>query len=236
MRRYDIVSRILLILSIVDFALAAPVLVQETRQAGVDVGHIPEDAIPMLGKRGDGLTRDELWLKFLSKFENHFAIPDAPIHGWTDVNQPLPSIPEHPSPVSSPKSLTESGHGLAEEEYAPPRAGPSRPASSTMSDADRELVGAHAPPSPGPSTEFDQESMEAHAPLSSPVFPTWFHPDHGSMGAHAPQPNSGPSNPWSSTEFDSDHRFVVEEPPSRPASPTESDHDMADVPPSSPVH
>jgi len=198
------------------------------------VVHIPEDAITMLGKRGN---EDELWLKYLSKFKNYFKKPKGPVDGWTDVRQPLPSIPENPSPVSSPESLTESGHELAEE-YAPPRAGPSRPASSTMSDADQELVGAHALPSPGPSTESDHGSTEVHAPLSSPVFPTWFHPDHGSIasGAHAPQPNLGPSNPWPSTEFNSDHRFVVEEPPLRPASPTESDHEMVDVPPSSPVH
>ena len=195
--------------------------------------HIPEDVITMLGKRGNPLTRDELWQMYLSKFENHFANPDGPVHGWTDVGQPLPSTPEHPSPVSSPESLTESGHELAEE-YAPPRAGP-----STMPDADQKLVGAHALSSPGPSTESDHESTEVHAPLSSPVFPTWFHPDHGSMGAHAPQPNLGPSNPWPSTEFDSDHRFVVEEPPSRPASPTESDADheyqVVHSPPSSPI-
>ncbi|KAN0123263.1 hypothetical protein V8E52_003216 [Russula decolorans] len=52
MRRYDIVSGILLILSIIDFALAAPVLVQEKRQASVDVVHIPKDVITVLGKRG----------------------------------------------------------------------------------------------------------------------------------------------------------------------------------------
>ena len=223
--------------------------------------HIPEDLITMLGKRGNPLTRDELWQMYLSKFENHFANPDGPVHGWTDVGQPLPSIPEHPSPVSSPESLTGSEYESAEEgEDAPPWAGPSRPGPSTMPDADQKLVGAHALSSPGPSTESDHESTEVHAPLSSPVFPTWFHPDHGSMGAHAPQPNLGPSNPWPSTEFDSDHRFVVEEPPSRPASPTESDADheyqvvhsppsspglaspiesddeMVDVPPSSPGH
>jgi hypothetical protein len=53
MRRYDIVSAIFLILSIIDFALAAPVLVQEKRQACVDVVHRPKDVITVLGKRGD---------------------------------------------------------------------------------------------------------------------------------------------------------------------------------------
>jgi hypothetical protein len=52
MHWYDIVSRILVILSIIDFALATPVLVQEKRQAGVDVVHIHKDVVPVLGKRG----------------------------------------------------------------------------------------------------------------------------------------------------------------------------------------
>jgi hypothetical protein len=53
MRRYNIVTRILLILSIIDFALAAPVLVQEKRQAFVDAVLIPKDVITELGKRSD---------------------------------------------------------------------------------------------------------------------------------------------------------------------------------------
>ena len=109
MLRYYIVSGILLIIPV---ALAAPVLVQEKRQAGIEAMHIPEDAITTLGKRGDGL--DQLWLKYVSKYENHFpATPEEPKHEWTDVSQPLPPIPEHP--------LTESGHESTEEDSdAPP--------------------------------------------------------------------------------------------------------------------
>jgi hypothetical protein len=239
MRRYYIVSGILLILPIIDFALAVPVLVQENRQAGVDVVHILEDAVPMLGKRGDDL--DELFLLY----EDHFAQPEESSAarpssssppsgsdpGWTDLKQPLPSAPDGWSPVSSPDHAppnpgpsTESGHELIKWDASP---GPSSLASSTMSDADFELVGAHAPPNPGPSTEFDHEVTGVHTPLSNLVFPTWFLTDHGFMGPHAPQPNLGP---------DSDHRLVVEEPPSRPASPTEfdADHGYQEVHPPSP--
>ena len=53
MRRHYIVSGIFLILSIIDFALAAPVLVQEKRQASVDVVHIPKDLITVLWERGE---------------------------------------------------------------------------------------------------------------------------------------------------------------------------------------
>ena len=51
MRRYDIVFGIILILYIIDFALAAPVLVQEKRQAYVDVVHTPKGARTASRKR-----------------------------------------------------------------------------------------------------------------------------------------------------------------------------------------
>jgi hypothetical protein len=207
MRRYYIVSGILLIIPI---ALAAPVLVQEKRQVGVDAVHIPEDATAMLGKRGDDLT------KVFTMYEEHFAKqeessaahpssslpPSGPDHEWTGVEKPPP-----PSP---------------------------------------ESVGAHAPPNPGPSTESNDELTGAHAPLSSPVFPTWFLSDHGYWGPHAPQPSESdklvaeepPSRPESPTGFDADDEYhVVHPPPPSPgsASPTESDHEMIDAPPPSPV-
>lgn len=99
--------------------------------------------------------------------------------------------------------------------------------SSAMSDSDYELVDEHnlPDPGPGPSTESGHQLIGLHAPQSSHVFPTWFHPDHADyklMGAHASRPNVRPPNPSPSTEFDSDH-MPVEEPPSRQVLPTESD-------------
>jgi hypothetical protein len=106
MRMYDIVSGILLILSIISFALAAPVLVQDKRQASVDVVHTLKDVITVLGKRGD------TWLeKFVDDYfkgtemENSVvssdghasssSAPPGPDHGSTNVVQapspnPLP--------------------------------------------------------------------------------------------------------------------------------------------------
>ena len=234
------VSGILLILPTIGFALAAPVLVQEKRQAGVDVVHLPKDVTTMWGKRGDDLNKLFLMLEdhFPKPEESSAARPSSSSppsgsdHEWTVVEKPPPSIPEKPSPVSSPghaapspESLTESGYG------------------SMKGDTQ-----------PGPSIESDHESMAVHAPLSTPVFPAWFLTDHGYMGPHAPKPNQ--------LGLDSDDRLVVEEPPSGPASPTkydvyheyqvlhppppspgsassissiESDHDVADVSPSSSV-
>lgn len=219
MRRYYIVSGILLIIPIIDLAVAAPVIVQNKRQTSVDVKHIPEDAITMLGKRAG--EWDELGDLFLVNWD-HFAKPEesstarpssssqpsGPDRGRPDVGK-LPPIPEEPF---------------------------------TVSEADHELE-ANALQNPGPPIESDHESTQVHAPLSSLVFPTWFHQDHalyGMMGSHPSRPNLGPSN----------SRLVAEEPLSRPASPTafdadhehqvvhlptDSNHEMVDMPPSDPV-
>jgi hypothetical protein len=61
MRRYNIVSRIILIITVIAFALAAPVLVQEKSQAGIDVVHVPGDVITVLGKRILEEDFDVLW-------------------------------------------------------------------------------------------------------------------------------------------------------------------------------
>jgi hypothetical protein len=224
MRLYHIVSGILFILPIIDFAVAMPVLVQEKRRPPVDVAQMPEDAINTLGKRGKEL--DEL----LSVLENHFPEPESSAarpssgspssgtdHEWIDVGEPLPmSRPGYERP--NPESL-ESGYELMEADAIEP----SSPAWSTMSDADPEF--AQALPNPGPSTESGRLLTGTDAPMSSLVHSTWFHPDHGLMGAHAPEANVGPSNPRPSTESDSDHGLVAEEPPSGPGSPTEFDAD-----------
>jgi hypothetical protein len=92
MRRYDIASGILLILSIIDFALAAPVLVQEKRQACADVVHIAKDVIPVLGKRGDPL--EELWDKYFQRLSG------KPI-GSSDAHAPASSAPPGPDQGST---------------------------------------------------------------------------------------------------------------------------------------
>jgi hypothetical protein len=166
MRRYYIFSGILLILPIIDFAIAAPVSVQEDRQAYVDVVHIPEEAMSMLGKR---MEFNELWNKFLTdpdkkyfpKPEGSRPTPSAlPAPAWMDV-QPLP---EEPPPLSNPDhaplnpgSLTDSRHESMKEDALPK---PSGQASSTMFSADHEIIGAHALSNPGLSTESDHEMVD----------------------------------------------------------------------------
>jgi hypothetical protein len=114
MHRCYIAFGILLILPIVDFAVAAPVLVQRKPQAGVHVVHTTEDARTKLGKRGFDRF-DELSLIF-GHPESHFpAKPEkppatrpssssqssGPADVSTNVEQPIPSIPEGPSQVAS---------------------------------------------------------------------------------------------------------------------------------------
>ena len=113
MRPYDVVSGILLILSIIDFALAAPVLVQEKR-AGIDAVHmIPKDVITVLGKRMDEDLReltellDGLVRMFGVKTEDsagtvtHASSSSAPLgpgHGSTNVaHAPEPNKPTYNS-------------------------------------------------------------------------------------------------------------------------------------------
>jgi hypothetical protein len=97
MRRYDIVSGILLILSIIDFALAAPVLVQKKRQASVNVVHIPKDVITVLEKRGD----DDIE-KLVGEF---FETSEKPVES-SDAHAPSSSAP--PEPDYGPLNIVES--------------------------------------------------------------------------------------------------------------------------------
>jgi hypothetical protein len=135
--------------------------------------------------------------------------------------------------------------------HVSPGAAPSEPDHVPISDVNApapsepghvSTSGANAPaPNPGPSTGSDHWLAGMNGPVSSPVHPGWFHPDNKLLG-----PNAEP-NP--TIEFGSDHK-LVEEPPSRPASPTapnadheyemvhpptQSEFEMVNVPPSSPV-
>ena len=122
MRRYNIATVILLIIPIINFTVAAPALAPGDLQEGIDVVHSGRygDAITTLVKRGN--EWNELWGQILgSKIfakpdKSHFAKPSqgpsparlswiwklsgpGPASGWTDVTQPLATIPEEPEPL-----------------------------------------------------------------------------------------------------------------------------------------
>jgi hypothetical protein len=100
MRRYNTVSRILLILTTITFALAAPAQVQEKRQA-------PEDVIAVLGKRTRDQDLDMLW-DGLRYYENVWGPRVRPVH--PQEPPPLPDVPppnvaEVPVPPPNPAAV-----------------------------------------------------------------------------------------------------------------------------------
>ena len=140
MLQYYIVSGILLVLHITDFAAAAPALVAEKRQAGVDVVHVPEDTITMLGKRvpmGDELKAYKLFLSKLEKasssFDGHLAGPEA--HTAKPSPNPRPSNQGPPNlGPSNPGSSNPGPFNTGPSNPGPPNLGTSNP----------------GPPNPGP--------------------------------------------------------------------------------------
>jgi hypothetical protein len=162
MRRCDIVTRILLIISIIDFkfALAAPISVQEKRQGLVDVAHIvPKDVITVLGKRGDEELED-LWEEYFNTLENleeeSSSSLSEPDHGSTnDVQAPArpisPSSTANPDPLMEPSSSYKGDDESHWPQYTP---------TSSGYNSDREFMEAHAvPPNhPMPSTDSDSDS------------------------------------------------------------------------------
>jgi hypothetical protein len=131
MRRYDIASGIFLILSIIDFALAAPVLpvVQEKRQARVNLVHIPRDAITVLRQRGGedvyklASLAEEYLKTSVESSDAHASSSSAPLgsgHGSTNVVQappPNPASSINPNPLMEPPSPAFESSALSDSEY-----------------------------------------------------------------------------------------------------------------------
>jgi hypothetical protein len=143
MRRYDIVFGILLTLSIIDFALTAPVPVQEKLHAHVGAMHIPKHVITVLENRGndDLVAADFLnWVKAVessdartssssalqgpdqwSKTDVAHASSSSALPGLghgpkTDVTAPAPnpaSLTANPDPLIEPSSLSSTGSSMA---------------------------------------------------------------------------------------------------------------------------
>ena len=179
MRQCDMVVGVLFILSIINFALAAPVPVQEKGQAWVDVEHIPRNVITVLGKRGsdEKLMKDLFgtWKNPVESSQAHTSSSSAapaPDRGsMNDMEGPVripASLPTNPEPLMEPLSLS-----------------PLSPLSEETEKLLEELLATWDKP---------VESSDAHASSSSapPV------PDHGPMNdgkAPAPNPVSSSANP-----------------------------------------
>lgn len=222
MRRYYIASSILLILHITDFVVAAPVQVQEKRYAPVDMELVSEDAMAMLGKRGDDELDDLIFA-----YENYFAQPGL-VHEdhFAKPEEPAAS-PSSTSPPSGPADEgTDVGKTLPtiSESEEPPE-----------EESDHELAGVHPPLStPVLSSWFHQDPglMEAHAPQPGSALSS-MRPSTESDSDQMLVAEEPPSKPPSPTNLDVDHEYEVVH------SPTESDYEMSepemvDVAPSEP--
>jgi hypothetical protein len=211
MRRYYTVPLILLILSIINFALAAPVLIPERCQVCVGVARVPKDVITVLRKRGDRL---EMMEKLFKDFDRLWGSS--------------PRLPSSSAPL-------ESGHGSMQVQVPP-----ASPASSTESDWDPESLVWHPPAHPptpitASSTEHDSEDESMPSLVSASDL------DRESMDADHDAPASGPESsmgsgpshtlpPTPESSTGSEHWYT---PPSTPGgSNSESEHWY--TPPSSP--
>jgi hypothetical protein len=161
MRRHNIVSRIILILTVITFALGAPALVQDKRQTFVDVVHAPEEVITVLRKRMEGQNN---WLEYVWGHLDH--LDPAGIHlapaPPPDVLPPNLAEVHVPGAHVAPQGPADSDRESMElNDDAPPgspesgysHSPPSSPVGSTESE-DWHTV----PTSPGSSTESDSNS------------------------------------------------------------------------------
>jgi hypothetical protein len=216
---------ILLIVPFVDFALAAPVLVQEKRQACADMADTAEYPVSWLGKRGGTWGEiEEVGGKYL---ENWFVPPKEPLaaHGSSSS---APSEPGHVStsatnaPAPNPGPSTEPDHlstgmqapqsATAHAEWFPTDHGSMRPHAS-QPNSDEGLVVEEPPSRPASQTEFDvdHEYQVVHPPPSpgsaSPTEPGYEMVDFPTSSPVSSDPNRESMNadsPLENLQTDSD--------------------------------
>src|SRR5258708_38090243 len=132
MRRYKIIPRVLLILSIINFALAAPVPVPEVRQACADV--VARDGILMSdsAKRGDLLVLEEPLDKYRyarwRKRGRSSAWSPGPAPPGAGAVEPADDQTLTPAPDSPPSPQT--GTSGIQQQTSPSSSGIKRPSPS----------------------------------------------------------------------------------------------------------
>jgi hypothetical protein len=185
MRLYNIASGTLLILPVIDFALAAPVQIQRDSRASADVVHTPRDMITVLEKRMDG----EGWLE---KIATYFGPLDESV-GSLDAHVSSSSAPPGPDhgdaqPPNPESSTANPDNGSVE---------PSSSSSTTSKFDKEEVINNQAL-----ATHYDAFPNRPPAPDSgsfdhriTSYWPDWdTHDDvlwkEGPDAPHAPAPNS----------------------------------------------
>jgi hypothetical protein len=191
MCRYNIVSRILIILTVATFALAAPVLVQEKRQVYVDVVHAPKDVINVSENRrmdpNDGLNI--MWDAILHP-ENAWNHNPVAVH----LQEPEPPLnPAEPEPPLNPADPDRESIELDDD--APP--------------GSPESGDSHSPPtSPDPSTASEDWRVAPTSPESSTASEDWhMAPTSPESSTESEDWHMAPSGLESSTESDADRGY-----------------------------
>ena len=164
MRRYNIVSWILPILTVITFALAAPTLVRDKRQAYVDVVHVPKDVIAVLKKRMD--WEPGMWPEYYDFLVGH-------------AHQEVPA-----QPPMAPNEFYDFmvGHAHQEEPAPPPNVPPLNPV-----DSDREVMEVD-----GDAPAWSSESEDSHSEPPSPRPSTKSEDFHTAPSSPGPDSDSDP--------------------------------------------
>ncbi|KAI0271180.1 hypothetical protein BGY98DRAFT_1006721, partial [Russula aff. rugulosa BPL654] len=215
MRRHDIVTGILLILSIIDFALAAPVLVQEKRQARARVVHMPKDVITVSGKRweeeleklGEDYFKTSKPVESSSTHSSSISAPN-PAPAPSTVN-PDPLMEQSCSPSSSPmQSLSARGNCMDFIKLF------DAPDPSTLSDSSSDYV----PYEPHSDSDSDStSSSDWEYDRSYWTKPGWVKPGDPPPRPiptitlpPKPPPRPRPKRPPPPKQFDQAHRYKVD--------------------------
>ena len=154
--RHNLNSQIILIITVITFALAVPVLVKEKRQSRVDEVHAPEDVMAVLGKRAGEQYLDILW--DVTHGLRH------PEDAWGNRNPPGVHPPGPPPLPLDPAVLHPELHAPPQnpgvqvpEVHAPPQ-----------NLAGVQVPEAHAPPQNPGDSDRELIELDGDAPPGSP--------------------------------------------------------------------
>ncbi|KAI0270232.1 hypothetical protein BGY98DRAFT_1100823 [Russula aff. rugulosa BPL654] len=205
MRRYNVVSGILFIIFIINFALAAPVLVQEKSRACVGVVQVTEDVITALGKRG------EEGLEKLAEGYLKTSVDSSGAHASAESAESAPdgrtSVVQAQQAPNSASSTANTDHALV----GPPSPSPAVPQVHEVEEGSEHAGsdGLHGPP-PSPASTVDR--LELRLGLL----------DEGGESTIAETSVVENFGPKASTDSDFAWTKVVNSPSPRPASSTGS--------------
>ena len=178
MRRYMTFARIFLILSIINFARAAPVVVRGVHEVHVNVVDVAEDGAATSQKPWDSGRRD--WLANAADETSSPTTPRSPDLDHSGLHGPRSSTRLNNAPPSS--ALSTGPHPRSKDGSPPPSSGPASPLADYSWPSQ---VQANDPRPPSP--DYSTNQLQPHPPS----------PDYSS-GSQFQSDSSRPSTPDSS--------------------------------------